>query len=76
MANMQACLETGRQQSDLLMQGRALWQLGRLQGREGYHEQALATKLEGLALIEKMVGKDHLDVAKCCTSASSTPQNR
>ena len=67
MSRAQACLETGRQLGDGLMQGRALWQLGRLEGHRGQHERAAALKLAALQRLERVLGPDHLDVAKCCT---------
>lgn len=62
----------GRQLGDGLMQGRALWQLGRLQGHQGHHEKAATMKLEALKLLERALGKEHLDIAKCCTGVCHT----
>lgn len=67
---VQACLETGRQQGNSLMQGRALWQLGRLEGHRGKHEEAATLKLDALQRLERVLGKEHLDIAKCCTGES------
>lgn len=68
----QACLETGRKQGDGLMQGRALWQLGRLEWHRGLQERAAALKLDALQRLERVLGTDHLDVAKCCTGEIKT----
>ena len=64
---MQACLLTARKLGDRLMEGRALWQLGRLLGHEGQHAEAAVQKLEALVLLEQVLGRNHLDIAKCCT---------
>ena len=63
----QACLETARMTEDGLMDGRALWQLGRLLAHQGQHSEGKKLKREGMLLMEATLGPDHLDVAKCCT---------
>ena len=68
----QACLKTAREAEDQLMEGRALWQLGRLAGHQGYHSDARRLKGEGMLLMEAMLGPDHLDIAKCCTGDNSS----
>lgn len=52
------------------MEGRALWQLGRLLAHQGQLSDGNKLKREGMLRMETMLGPDHLDIAKCCTGAS------
>ncbi len=58
------------------MEGRALWQLGRLAGHQGRYSDGKQLKQEGMLLMEAVLGPDHLDVAKCCTGDSSSSLTR
>ena len=52
------------------MEGRALWQLGRLRAHQGQHSDGNKLKREGMLLMETVLGPNHLDIAKCCTGDS------
>ena len=62
----QACLKTARETHDDLMEGRALWQLGRLVAHQGQHADGKQLKREGMLLMETVLGHNHPDIAKCC----------
>ena len=49
------------------MEGRALWQLGRLMAHQGDHKDGINLKREGMKLMETVLGGAHLDIADCCT---------
>ena len=70
-ACLQACLVAGQREGNSLMQGRALWQLGRLEGHRGKYKQAATLKLDALQRLERILGTEHLDIAKCCTGEST-----
>ena len=54
------------------MEGRALWQLGRLLVHQGHYKDGIKLKREGMKLMEVVLGADHMDIANCCTGGSGS----
>ena len=53
------------------MEGRAVWQLGRLLAHQGLYKDGMMLKREGMGLMEVVLGAGHMDIASCCTGEAA-----